>query len=158
VAGRCPGGRQHGRSAAPLLQPRFSQHTLPTALTCVDESSRAPRELWSELREGSEVSAAPRVLLVVNRELDADFAVEELEHVAVWDAADEWIEMRLRAEREQRVTIGDLGLTVTFAAGEELRTEISAKFRRENIEAKLAGVVQFWTDPVGDFRLILAES
>jgi uncharacterized SAM-dependent methyltransferase len=66
--------------------------------------------------------------------------------------------MRLRAEREQRVTIGDLGLTVTFAAGEELRTEISAKFRRENIEAKLAGVVQFWTDPVGDFRLILAES
>jgi L-histidine N-alpha-methyltransferase len=102
------------------------------------------------------------VLLVVNRELDADFAVGEFEHVAVWDAADEWIEMRLRSVREQRVTIGDLGLTVTFAAGEELRTEISAKFRRENIEAELAGVglrtLQFWTDPDGDFGLLLAES
>jgi L-histidine Nalpha-methyltransferase len=101
------------------------------------------------------------VLLVVNRELDADFAVGEFEHVAVWDAADEWIEMRLRAAREQRVTIGDLGLTVTFAAGEELRTEISAKFRRANIEAELAGVglrtLEFWTDPDGDFGLLLAE-
>ena len=101
------------------------------------------------------------VLLVVNRELDADFRVEEFEHVALWDAEHEWIEMRLRAAREQTVTIGDLGLAVRFAAGEELRTEISAKFRRAGIEAELAAAGlrtrAFWTDPAGDFGLLLAE-
>jgi len=101
------------------------------------------------------------VLLVVNRELDADFRVEEFEHVALWDAEHEWIEMRLRAAREQQVTIRDLGLVVSFAAGEELRTEISAKFRRSGIEAELAAVglrtLRFWTDRQGDFGLLLAE-
>jgi L-histidine N-alpha-methyltransferase len=101
------------------------------------------------------------ILKVVNRELDADFAGEEFRHVAVWDSVNEWIEMRLRPTREQTATIKDLGLTVTFAAGEDLRTEISAKFRRENIEAELAIVglrtLQFWTDPGGDFGLLLAQ-
>jgi L-histidine Nalpha-methyltransferase len=101
------------------------------------------------------------VLLVVNRELDADFAVQEFRHVAVWDAEHEWIEMRLRPASPQRVTIGDLDLVVTFRAGEDLRTEISAKFRREGIEAELAAAgmrtVRFWTDSDGDFGLLLAE-
>jgi L-histidine N-alpha-methyltransferase len=101
------------------------------------------------------------VLAVVNRELDADFDVKEFRHVALWDPAAEWIEMRLRAEREQRVTIGGLGLTVSFAAGEELRTEISAKFRRAGLEAELqaAGLqpLRFWTDLDGDFGLMLSE-
>ncbi len=101
------------------------------------------------------------ILRVVNRELDADFDVDEFRHVALWDARSEWIEMRLRSERAQRVTIRDLGLQVPFAAGEELRTEISAKFRRERIEAELAAagmrMVRFWTDQGGDFGLTLAE-
>jgi L-histidine N-alpha-methyltransferase len=101
------------------------------------------------------------VLLVVNRELDADFAVEEFAHVALWDPEHEWIEMRLRPARPQQVTIRDLGLVVSFAAGEDLRTEISAKFRPEKIEAELATagmrIMQFWTDPDGDFGLLLAE-
>jgi L-histidine N-alpha-methyltransferase len=102
------------------------------------------------------------ILRVVNRDLNADFAVEEFRHIAVWDPAREWIEMRLRAPREQRVTISDLGMTVWFAAGEELRTEISAKFRRPVIEAELAAAglkaAGFWTDPAGDFGLTLAQS
>ncbi len=102
------------------------------------------------------------ILTVVNRELGADFAVAQFGHVAIWDAANEWIEMRLRAEREQRVTIGDLDLTVTFAAGEELRTEISAKFRRAGVEAELAAagleMIRFWTDAGGDFGLTLARA
>jgi L-histidine N-alpha-methyltransferase len=101
------------------------------------------------------------VLIVVNRELDADFAVDEFAHVALWDPDNEWIEMRLRPVRAQRVTIRDLDLVVPFAAGEDLRTEISAKFRRGKIEAELAAagmqVLQFWTDPDGDFALLLAE-
>ena len=101
------------------------------------------------------------VLLVINRELAADFAVDDFGHVALWDRDNEWIEMRLRSAREQRVTIGDLGLTVYFTAGEDVRTEISAKFRRAKIEAELAAAgmrtLRFWTDPDGDFALMLAE-
>ncbi len=101
------------------------------------------------------------VLRVINRELDADFAVEEFEHVAVWNADREWIEMWLRSAREQAVTIRGLDLTVPFTAGELMRTEISAKFRPEKIEAELAAVglrtIRFWTDPDGDFGLTLAQ-
>jgi L-histidine Nalpha-methyltransferase len=101
------------------------------------------------------------VLRVVNTELDANFAVDEFEHVAVWDPASEWIEMRLKSSRQQRVTVRDLDLTVDFAAGEEMRTEISAKFRPEGIEAELAAAglktLQVWTDPRGDFSLTLAQ-
>jgi L-histidine N-alpha-methyltransferase len=102
------------------------------------------------------------VLRVVNRELEANFDIDEFQHVAVWDAASEWIEMRLRSVREQQVTIRDLGLTVQFAAGEEMRTEISAKFRRDTIEAELAAAglktLRFWTDAQGEFGLTLAQS
>jgi L-histidine N-alpha-methyltransferase len=101
------------------------------------------------------------VLRVVNRELGADFAVELFEHVALWDARREWIEMRLRSVMEQQVKVRDLGLTVTFAAGEDMRTEISAKFRPAGIAAELAAAgletVRFWTDSDGDFGLTLAQ-
>jgi L-histidine Nalpha-methyltransferase len=123
-----------------------------------------PRRLLRAYDDAAGVTAEfnRNILMVVNRELDADFAVEEFEHVALWDAASEWIEMRLRATREQHVTIRDLDLEVSFAAGEELRTEISAKFRRERIEAELAAaglrMRRFWTDPGADFALTLAQS
>jgi L-histidine N-alpha-methyltransferase len=101
------------------------------------------------------------VLRVVNRELGADFAVELFDHVALWDPRREWIEMRLRSVMEQQVKVRDLGLTVTFAAGEEMRTEISAKFRPAGIAAELAAAgletVRFWTDDDGDFGLTLAQ-
>jgi L-histidine Nalpha-methyltransferase len=101
------------------------------------------------------------VLRVVNRDLGGDFAVEEFQHIAIWDDVNDWIEMRLRSEREQRVTIRDLGLTVFFAAGEDLRTEISAKFRPDKLEEELAAAglqtICFWTDPSNDFGLTLAE-
>jgi dimethylhistidine N-methyltransferase len=100
------------------------------------------------------------VLTVVNRELGADFDVAAFEHVAVWDAEHEWIEMRLRSSRNQLVHIADLELDVPFAAGEQLRTEISAKFRPAGVAAELdrvgLAVVQFWADPDGDFGLTLA--
>jgi L-histidine Nalpha-methyltransferase len=77
------------------------------------------------------------VLRVLNRELGADFDVEAFDHVAFFDREHEWIEMRLRATRPMRVRIPALDLTVRFAAGEELRTEISAKFTRERLGADL---------------------
>ena len=100
------------------------------------------------------------VLVVLNRQLGADFAVDQFQHVAVWDAANEWIEMRLRSARDQHVLIRDLDLAVHFAPGEEMRTEISAKFRPDRLAAEInaAGLatVRFWTDNAGDFGLTLA--
>jgi L-histidine N-alpha-methyltransferase len=102
------------------------------------------------------------VLLVLNRELGADFDPEAFAHVALWDADREWIEMRLRAERDMVVRVAALDLDVAFAAGEELHTEISAKFRREVVSAELmtAGfrAMHWWTDPAGRFALSLARA
>jgi L-histidine N-alpha-methyltransferase len=96
----------------------------------------------------------------LNRELDADFAPDRFEHVAVFDPEREWIEMRLRSTVDQVVTIAGLDLTVRFAAGEEMRTEISAKFRPNGLTGELtvAGLrlLELWTDPDGDFALSLS--
>jgi L-histidine N-alpha-methyltransferase len=101
------------------------------------------------------------VLRVINRELEADFEPDQFKHVAVWDAQNEWIEMRLRSRRAQTVRIEQLDLEVSFASGEEMRTEISAKFRQERLAAELgaAGLTldHFWTDESGDFSLSLAR-
>jgi len=100
------------------------------------------------------------VLRVINRELDADFEPERFDHVARFDPDEEWVEMRLRATAAHRVDIADLDLAVGYADGEEMRTEISAKFRREGVEAELAGaglaLARWWTDPAGDFAVSLA--
>ncbi|MFF5180780.1 L-histidine N(alpha)-methyltransferase [Micromonospora sp. NPDC000316] len=100
------------------------------------------------------------VLHVINRELGADFDPEAFAHVARWDPSREWIEMRLRATRPMRVRV--LDLTVEFAEGEELRTEVSAKFRPEGIAAELAvagfAAAEFWTDPQGLFGVTLARA
>jgi L-histidine N-alpha-methyltransferase len=101
------------------------------------------------------------VLHVLNRELDADFDVDDFDHVAMFDRQHEWIEMRLRARHDQAVRIGDLDLVVEFEAGEELRTEISAKFTRERLEADLAAagmtLVEWFTDPDELFAVSLAQ-
>lgn len=100
------------------------------------------------------------VLTVVNRELGADFRPERFDHVARYDAENEWIEMLLRSRAAQQVTVSELELEVRFAPGEELRTEISAKFRPDRVEDELAeaglDVRHLWTDPRGDFALALS--
>jgi L-histidine N-alpha-methyltransferase len=100
------------------------------------------------------------VLHVINRELDADFSPDAFEHIAFFDRKQEWVEMRLRARRPCTVLIAELGLRVDFAAGEELRTEISAKFTRARVQAdfEAAGLrIDRWcTDPDELFALSLA--
>jgi L-histidine N-alpha-methyltransferase len=101
------------------------------------------------------------VLHVLNRELGADFDVAAFAHVAVWDPEREWIEMRLRATRAMTVHLPGLAMTVEFAAGEELLTEVSAKFRRDGLAGELAtagfAVRHWWTDPADRFSLCLSE-
>ena len=100
------------------------------------------------------------MLAVLNGELGADFDLDAFEHVAVWDASAEWIEMRLRSLAEQTVHLPAIGLTVGFADGEEMRTEVSAKFRRTGVSAELtaAGFAMqaWWTDAEAQFGLSLS--
>jgi L-histidine N-alpha-methyltransferase len=100
------------------------------------------------------------VLHVINRELDADFTPADFDHVAFFDRKHEWVEMRLRARSPQTVTVGSLSLNVEFEAGEELRTEISAKFTRTRLENDFhaAGLRldRWFTDPDSLFALSLA--
>ncbi|MGW4893390.1 L-histidine N(alpha)-methyltransferase [Kitasatospora sp. NPDC004240] len=102
------------------------------------------------------------VLEVLNRELAADFDPATFQHVAHWDPEREWIEMRLRSLRAQTVKIPALDLPVHFDAGEEMRTEVSAKFRRERVAEELAAagmrLTEWWTDEEGRFGLSLATT
>ena len=120
-----------------------------------------PERLVRAYDDGAGITAAfnRNVLSVVNRELDADFDLTAFVHVAKWNAADERIEMWLRAGAPQRVRIGALDLDVEFAAGEEMLTEVSCKFRPDAVAAELAdaGVRQthWFTDAAGDFGMSL---
>jgi L-histidine Nalpha-methyltransferase len=101
------------------------------------------------------------VLRVINRELAADFPVDAFDHVAFFDPRHEWVEMRLRASRPCSAWIASLGVRVEFAAGEEMRTEISAKFTRRRLAADLraAGLElrELLTDDGDLFSLALAS-
>lgn len=101
------------------------------------------------------------VLRVINAGLGADFDPEAFQHVAFFDEANSWIEMRLRANGAQHVRIDGADLEVRFADGEEIRTEISAKFTREAVERELLaaglGLDDFFTDDRTLFGLAFAS-
>jgi L-histidine N-alpha-methyltransferase len=100
------------------------------------------------------------VLAVMNRELGADFDLQAFDHVAQWNPDEERIEMWLRSNTDQQVRIAQLDLTVDFAAGEQMLTEVSCKFRPEGVAAELAAAglrrTHWWSDGAGDFGLSLA--
>jgi L-histidine N-alpha-methyltransferase len=100
------------------------------------------------------------VLVVLDRELKADFDPAAFAHRAVWNAAEERMEMWLEATTPQSVHVGALDLDVEFAAGERIRTEVSSKFTRERVERELTAaglrLARWWTDAAGDFALSLA--
>jgi L-histidine Nalpha-methyltransferase len=118
-----------------------------------------PAVLVAAYDDGAGVTAAfnKNVLSVLNAELGADFDLDAFDHVAVWDPEREWIEMRLRAASAQTVGVSGLGLTISFASGEEMRTEVSAKFREAGVRAELAAaglaMRSWWTDEEGRFGL-----
>ncbi|PXY22393.1 L-histidine N(alpha)-methyltransferase [Prauserella muralis] len=102
------------------------------------------------------------VLHVLNQRLGADFDPEAFEHESYWDSGNEWIEMRLRAREAATVRIPGAGMEVSFAAGEHVRTEISAKFRPEGVRDELAdagfALKRWWTDAEGRFGVSLSRA
>ena len=99
------------------------------------------------------------VLRVVNDRLGADFEPERWAHVAFFDRERSWIEMRLRATTPMRVRVPGAGLDLSYAAGDEIRTEISCKWTKASFERLLEGIglrpEGWFTDPREWFALAL---
>jgi L-histidine N-alpha-methyltransferase len=156
------GNYEPGARAQFLDQVVRLMHPHDTFLLGVD-LVKDPARLIRAYDDPQGVTAAfnKNVLAVINRELGATFDLDRFDHVARWDPVNEWIEMRLRAVAPQRVTIRDIETTVEFAEGEEMRTEISAKFRRRRIcgELEAAGLelLGWFTDAAGDYALALSR-
>lgn len=161
VLGSTIGNQEPGPRAAFLRDVRGVLNPGDSLLLGAD-LVKDPARLVAAYDDAHGVTAAfnRNVLAVINHRLGADFDPGAFDHVARWNAEREWIEMRLRSRADQRVRVADLDLEVEFAPGEEMRTEVSAKFRREGLTAELeaAGfaLTHWWTDPAGDFALTLA--
>jgi L-histidine N-alpha-methyltransferase len=119
-----------------------------------------PREiLEAAYNDAQRITAAfnKNILLVLNRELDATFDLNDFEHVAFFDPHNERVEMHLRANCPVTAHIGDLGLSVTLDKGETIRTEICRKFSRATGEKMVdeAGLtINGWhSDPKGWFSI-----
>jgi L-histidine N-alpha-methyltransferase len=100
-------------------------------------------------------------LTAVNRELGATFEQRRFVYEPRWDQGHEWMDIALRATETHAVVVRRLGLQLELERGERLRIEISAKFRRDGFEAELEraglGVESRWTDPAGDFAVVLTR-
>jgi L-histidine N-alpha-methyltransferase len=124
---------------------------------------KAPERLVAAYDDAAGVTAAfnLNVLTVLNRELGGDIEVDDFRHHVVWNEMYGRIEMRLAATESLAFHLDELDLTVFFAEGEELLTEISCKFTPDQIDDELTTggfeVVDAWTDPAADFRLTLAR-
>jgi L-histidine N-alpha-methyltransferase len=123
---------------------------------------RASLEAAYNDSQGVTAAFNKNVLAVLNRELGADFDLDGFEHVARWDEANLWMDIRLRSRVNQVVRIADLELLIPFGAGEEMRTELSTKFLRPGLEAiyREAGLElsEWWEDTEGRYALSLARA
>jgi L-histidine N-alpha-methyltransferase len=100
---------------------------------------------------------ARNALTAANRDLGADFDQSRLVYEARWDAEHEWMDIGFRTRTAHAVRVTALELELRFEEGEQLRIEVSSKFRRERIESELAAaglkLEAWWTDPAGDFAV-----
>jgi L-histidine N-alpha-methyltransferase len=123
---------------------------------------KEPDRLVAAYDDTAGVTAAfnKNVLAVLNRELGADFDLGRFDHVARFDPDEQRIEMRLRARGSHAVRVEALGLTLAFDDGEDIRTEISTKFRPEAVRDEIAAagldLVEWWTDGSGDYGVSLS--
>jgi L-histidine N-alpha-methyltransferase len=98
------------------------------------------------------------ILSNINKELNADFNLDDFDHLAFFDGEKERVEMHLEANRQVRVHISDLSLTVDFQKGETIHTENCQKFTRKSASRvfQAAGLHEkaWHTDSKGWFSLV----
>jgi len=94
------------------------------------------RELQRAYDDPLGVTAAfnKNLLVRINRELGGTFSLGTFEHRAVWNAAEQRIEMHLVSRAAQIVRVEAAGLSVHFVRGEHIWTESSYKYEPEQIE------------------------
>ena len=96
----------------------------------------------------------------INRELDGTIPIDGFRHEARWNDILSRIEMHLVATRNVKFTIA--GRDFAFERGSSIHTENSHKYGQRGARVLLlAGgwtPVAEWTDPAGDFAIILAEA
>ncbi|MEV4158265.1 L-histidine N(alpha)-methyltransferase [Nocardia salmonicida] len=157
------GGCLPGERAKMLRRIRTTMEWDDSVLIGVDVTS-APQRLIAARTDRFGVNATfnRNILCVLNRELGAQFPQDQFEHHAVWDEAASRVELRLRARCDQHVPIPALGVELELERGSQIRTETVATFRREQLESELSAVDlaidRWWTDPRGDYVLVLATS
>jgi L-histidine N-alpha-methyltransferase len=146
-------GNLHPTQVTPFLQGMARQLAPGDSFLLGVDLVKDERLLHAAYNDAAGVTARfnRNILNVMNRALGADFDPSAFEHVAFYDADNQWIEMRLRATRSMRVHVPGADLDVTFAPGDEIRTELSCKYTRETLSARLEGtgleIEQWHTDP-----------
>lgn len=97
----------------------------------------------------------------LNWRFQGDFDLNQFEHVAFYNDTLHQIEMHLKSLRSQTVHLKALDLTVEFAPGETIHTEISRKFNLQALQTDLLSKdlvpIQAWTDPKQWFGLLLCQ-
>jgi dimethylhistidine N-methyltransferase len=150
------------------LNPQEAQHFMRGARQTLGPNSwfilgadlkKSPDILVPAYNDSKGVTAAfnLNVLRRLNREAGANFDLQQFRHQAIWNAAEERIEMHLFSLTDQEVSIA--GQVIAFAEGESIHTENSYKRTRETIAhtARQAGweLQKFWTDPDALFGMFL---
>lgn len=101
------------------------------------------------------------VLASINANLAGNFDLSAWDHIAFFDRENSWIEMRLRANRDQTVRIAAIDTVIEFRAGDDICTEISRKFTRDRFTDSLTasgfGLLGWFTDSDERFALALAR-
>lgn len=127
-----------------------AQGKAPGGLLIGVDMKKDPDILERAYNDSQGITAAFNLNLLarMNRELGADFNLDQWYHEAPWNPATGAIEMHLVSRRDQRVHLG--GRTFDFAAGAHIHTENSFKYRPEEFEqlARQAGFRRrgLWTD------------
>jgi L-histidine Nalpha-methyltransferase len=119
------------------------------------------RELQLAYADPLGVTAAfnKNLLVRINHELEANFNLAAFDHLAVWNGAEQRIEMHLVSRAAQTVAIRAAGITVAFERGERIWTESSYKYEPNQIE-RMAVETSFairdqWIDTDARFALSL---
>jgi len=147
---------------------RLFLHTLATSLELADalllglDLVKDPATIEAAYNDSAGLSERfqRNGLVHFDRELESGFSRARVEYRAFWDAEREWVDIGFHSLGAQIVQVPKLGIDVELADGERLRTQVSAKFRRERFESELAEaglkLARWWTDDQGDFAVAIA--